>query len=99
MILTRIIKAAVTLTADKRKIRRLKKIDRRRNAESLLNLSGVIRLGSDNLMIFVKLIIRLRRFYPSLAVGPRDHIVKRRDVYLVTFLPITILIKILILAF
>src|SRR6266536_4351862 len=76
--LTRMIKVAVTPTAGRRKTRRLKKISRRRSAENVLGLPGVIRLESDNLMIFVGLIIRLHRLHPSLAVGPRDHIVGKK---------------------
>jgi len=53
------IKAAVILTTGRRKTRRLEKISYRRSTESLLNLPGDIYLGSDDLIIFVRPIIRL----------------------------------------
>jgi hypothetical protein len=97
-ILAKIIKTAVTLTVGKKKTRRLKRISRRRNAENLSNLPGVIRLGSDNLIIVVRLIIRLYRFHSLLAVRPRDYVIGKKNVYPKVSFPTIILIKILILA-
>jgi hypothetical protein len=98
-ILTRITKTAVTLTASKRKTTRLETISRRRNAEYLLGLPEVIRLGNNNLIIIIRLIIRFYRFHPSLAARPRDYTVGKKDVYPGASLPIIISVKILILAF
>jgi hypothetical protein len=80
-------------------MRKLEKINRRRNAESFSDLFGNIYFGSDNLIVFIKLIIRLHRFHRSLAVKPPDHIVGKNDVYPGTSFSITISIKILILIF
>jgi hypothetical protein len=98
-ILTIIIRFAITLTTDKRKMKKLEKISRRRNAENLLNLPGNIRFGNNNLIVFVKLIIYFHRFHRLFAAEPSDYIVGRNDIYLETFFPIIILIKILILIF
>jgi hypothetical protein len=81
-ILAKMTKAAVTLIVSKRKTKRLKKINYRRNVESLSNLPGMIRFGNDNLIIVVRLIMRFHRFHPSLAARPQDHAVKKK-----TFIP------------
>jgi hypothetical protein len=96
-ILTKIIKIAITLNIGRKKMRKLEKISCRRNAESLPGLPGDIYFGSDNLIIFVKLIMRLYRFYPPFVVGPRDYAVGKNDDYLEMFFPTIILIKISIL--
>jgi hypothetical protein len=58
IILAKIIKVAVTLIVGKKKTKKLKRISRRRNVESFLNLPEIVRLGSDNLIIVVRLIMR-----------------------------------------
>jgi hypothetical protein len=97
--LAKIIRAVIMLSVGKKKTRKLEKISRRRNAESLSGLPGMIRLGSDNLIMIVKLIMRFYRLYPSLAAGPRDYAVRKKNVYFRISLSTIILIKILILAF
>jgi hypothetical protein len=95
--LTIMIKIAIISITDRRKTRRLEKISRRLSDENLLNLFENIRFGNDNLIVFVKLIMRLYRFHRSFAVEPRDYIVGRNDVYSERFLPIIIPVKIPIL--
>jgi hypothetical protein len=87
------------LTIGRKKMRKMERISCRRNDENFLNLFGNIRFGNDNLIIFVKLIMRLYRFHRFLAVRPRDYIIEKNDIYFEVFLPIIILIKILILVF
>jgi hypothetical protein len=96
-ILTKMTKAVITPTASRRKTRKLERISHRRSAESLPNLSGSVYLGNDNLIVFVRPIMRLHRLHPSLVAGPRDHTVGKNDIYPKTSLPITIPIKISIL--
>jgi hypothetical protein len=98
-ILTIIIKSVIILITDKRKMRKLEKINRRRSAESILNLLGNIYFGNDNLIVFVNLIMRFHRFHRLFAVKPPVYIIGKSDIYFETFFPITILIKILILIF
>jgi hypothetical protein len=97
--LAKIIKTAVTPIAGRRKTRRLERISRRRSTESLSDLSGIIRFGSDNLMIVVRSIMRFHRFHSSLAAGPRDHTVGGKNVYPGISFPTAIPIKISILIF
>jgi hypothetical protein len=82
------IKTVITSITDRRKTRKLENISYRRNAENFLNLPGNIRFENDNLIVFIKLIMRLYRFHPLLAVKLFDHIVGRKNVYTETFLPI-----------
>jgi hypothetical protein len=96
-ILTIMIKIAVILTTGRRKTKKLEKINRQRSVENLPSRPENIRFGNDNLIVFVKLIIRFYRFHRSFAAEPRDYIIGKNDIYFGTFLPITILIKILIL--
>jgi hypothetical protein len=97
-ILARITKTAITPTIGRKKMK-LEKINRRRNAESLSSLPGIIRLGNNNLMIVIRLTMRLHRFYPSLAARPRDHTVGKQNVYPGIFFLIIISVKISILTF
>jgi hypothetical protein len=64
----RMTRVAVTPTAGGRKTRRLERISRRRSTESLPGLPGVVRLGSDNLMIFVESTMRLYRLYSGASL-------------------------------
>jgi hypothetical protein len=97
--LTIIIRIIIMLIIGRRKIKKLERISRRRNAENLLDLPKDIRFRSDNLIVFVKLIIYFYRFYRLFAAEPRDYIIGINIIYFEISLPIAILIKILILIF
>jgi hypothetical protein len=90
-------KITIISIINKRKMKRLKRISHRRNVENFPNLPESVYFGSDNLIIFIKLIIRLHRYHPSFMIRPRDHTVERKNIYSETSLPTIILIKILIL--
>jgi hypothetical protein len=83
-------------------MRKLEKISYRRNAENLTNLSENFYFETDNLIVFVKLIIcfyRFYRFYPPFITRSRDYIVEKNDIYFGTSFSTAILIKISILIF
>jgi hypothetical protein len=89
-ILMKMIRIAVLLITYRRKTRRLETINYRRNAENLSDLSVKIYFGSDNLIVFIKLILHFRRFRPSFVTELRDYIIEKNDFYFGMFLPIII---------